>query len=169
MRGGVDETVDPVTAVQQALREADELAARSHFYIGDDGVVRDNAPGGLLLDEHAATDRARMFVERRDRVAQVVRTSTTLASAAFTGMTHTANTTDLAPPPGGPPAANNAYGESLTVAQREDLLSHHADLIGNLDGLPPHVRNEANRTRLPAELAAARAAWDNRSLLTRFE
>ena len=179
VRGAVDETADAVTAVQQSLREAVELAARSHFEIGDDGAVRDTAPEGLLTDAHAAADRARMFVELQDRIAAVVRTATevdadlagilrsaatnsiddgtgtTLIGAAFTGMTETANTTDLAPPPGGSPAANNAYWESLTPAQQQDLLTHHPDLLGNLDGLPATIRNQANLARLPGELAAA--------------
>ena len=196
VRGAVDETADAVTAVQQSLREAEVLAVRSHFDIGDDGAVRDTAPEGLLTDAHAAADRARMFVELQDRVATVVRTATevdadlagilrsaatngiddgtgtTLIGAAFTGMTETANTTDLAPPPGGSPAANNAYWESLTPAQQQDLLAHHPDLIGNLDGLPATVRSQANLARLPGELATAQVelaqaqdAADHRSVL----
>ena len=199
VRSGVDDAAASVTAVQAALLEAETLAAAYSFAIGDDGAVRDTAPGGMVLDETAAADRARMFTELQGRVGQVLRTATdvdtdlagvlraaandtiddgtgtTLLGAAFNGMTQGADTTDLPPPENGTPAENNAYWDTLTDAQRHHILTRHPELVGNLDGIPATVRDEANRAQLPAQLAAAQAeldraqaAYDDRGLGTRL-
>lgn len=199
VRTGADDAAASVTAVQAALLEAETLAVTSYFQIGDDGAVRDAAPGGLVLDEAAAADRGRMFAELQGRVAQVLRTAgevdadlagvlraaaadtiddgtgTTLIGAAFTGMTQGADTTDLPPPEGGSPAENNAYWHTLTDAQRQDILDHHPELVGNLDGIPATIRDVANRHQLPAAVTAARAeldraqtAWDDRGTGTKI-
>lgn len=199
VRSGVDDAAASVSAVQAALLEAETLAAAYFFAIGDDGAVRDTAPGGMVLDESAAADRARMFIELQGRVGQVLRTATevdtdlagvlraaandiiddgtgtTLLGAAFNGMTQGADTTDLPPPENGTPAEHNAFWDTLTEAQHHDLLTHHPELVGNLDGIPATVRDEANRAQLPAQLAAAQAeldraqaAYDDRGLATRL-
>lgn len=168
---------DAVTAVQHALRETDDLAAAHYFHVGDDGVVRDVAPGELHLDEHAAADRNRMHGELEHRVAQVLRSATdadgdlarvlraasndeiddgagtTLTAAMLNGMVQGNDQDTLLPPQGGTPADANAYWISLTDAQRSEVLAEHPELIGNLDGIPADMRDRANRLRLPGEIA----------------
>ena len=171
-----DEAGVSLRSVQEALRETDELAGRSWYQVGDDGVIRDIAPPDLNLNEHDAGDRERMGHELADRVGEVVRnaqdldtrlsdvmnaavdntiddgTGTTLVGAASAGLAFGTDTTTLPPPDGGTPAANNAYWDSLSDADRQDVLDHHPEWVGNLDGIPAVARDEANRTLLPGDL-----------------
>lgn len=55
-----DEAGVSLRAVQEALRETEELAGRYWYQVGDDGAIRDVAPADLNLDEHDAGDRQRM-------------------------------------------------------------------------------------------------------------
>lgn len=52
---------------------------------------------------------------------------------------------------------------SLSIAEREDLIKHHPDDVGNLDGIPPADRIAANRLRLHRDLLALEAAGDTGS------
>lgn len=45
----------------------------------------------------------------------------------------------------------------LSPADQFTLVHTHPEQIGNLDGIPAHARDEANRSRLPGERAALRA------------
>ena len=163
-------------AVQESLRETEELADRYWFQIGDDGSIQDVAPDDLVLDEHNAGDRERMGRELADRIGEVVRSArgldtelsnvmkaaaddaiddgsgTTLMGAAFAGLAHGRDTTTLPPPDGGTPAANNAYWDALNDTDRQDILDHHPEWVGNLDGVPAAARDEANRNLLPGDL-----------------
>ena len=171
-----DEAGMSLRAVQESLRETEELADRYWFQIGDDGSIQDVAPDDLVLDEHNAGDRERMGRELADRVEEVVRSArgldtelsnvmkaaaddaiddgsgTTLMGAAFAGLAHGRDTTTLPPPDGGTPAANNAYWDTLNDTDRQDILDHHPEWVGNLDGVPAAARNEANRNLLPGDL-----------------
>ncbi len=171
---------ESVLAVHAALRETEELAGRYWFRLGDDGAVRDALPdGGLITDAAFAADRLRVFAEVQSRAATVVRVAAeiddeltrvltaavqgttddgpgaSLASAAFRGLAEGVDPTLPTPPAGGSPAANNAWWDSLTPAQRTALLARHPDWLGGTDGLPAAVRDRANRARLPGELARA--------------
>lgn len=199
MRTAMIGAADSAGAVLQALREADELAARYYFHIGDDGVVREAVPDGLMMSEDDAADRGRLLAELVDRVEQVLRTATdvdaelarvlraaardeiddgtgaALLGASVAGIGQGQDQAVLPPPGGGSPADNNAYWDTLTEAQRKDLIDQHPELVGNLDGIPAAARDDANRTRLPAEIVAAEAelaraqhAFDNPSLASQF-
>lgn len=173
---------ESVLAVHAALRETEELAGRYCFRLGDDGVIRDALPdGGLITDAAFAADRLRMFAEVQSRAAAVVRVAAeiddeltrvltaavqgtiddgpgaSLTSAAFRGLAEGVDPMLPTPPAGGSPAANNAWWDSLTPAQRTALLARHPDWLGGTDGLPAVVRDRANRARLPGELARAEA------------
>ncbi|MER7516384.1 alpha/beta hydrolase [Streptomyces sp. NPDC126499] len=52
-------------------------------------------------------------------------------------------------PADGSPAERKAWWESLSEEQRREYLDIAPDLIGNLDGIPAAVRDEANRRYLP--------------------
>jgi hypothetical protein len=51
------------------------------------------------------------------------------------------------------PAEVAAVWASLTDEQRRILIQEHPDLIGNLDGVPPRARVEANAIRIDRDLA----------------
>jgi Alpha/beta hydrolase len=71
------------------------------------------------------------------------------------------------PPAGGTPQQNSAWWLGLSPAQREEILATNPKLVGNLDGIPAKVRDQANRAqldseaaRLDGEIARARADVD---------
>ena len=58
------------------------------------------------------------------------------------------------------PKAVNDWWNGLTQAEKRALLESDPNLIGNLDGIPPGVRYEANRNSIEtyvAEMEARRA------------
>lgn len=171
---------DEVIAVQDALRETDELAARYYFSVSDDGAICDHAPPTVLADNHFAADRARMVGELRERVGAILRaarqvdidlsrvlngavhdtvddgTGTTLVGAAAAGDAR--GRSAVSPPPAGAaPAAVNAYWDSLSGEQRVLVLREHPEWVGNADGIPAAVRDQANRARLVTAVADNRA------------
>lgn len=54
------------------------------------------------------------------------------------------------------PTEAAAWWGALTEAERRKLIKNHPEAIGNLDGLPGSVRDEANRILLPRKLEAAK-------------
>ncbi|MEO6881476.1 MAG: alpha/beta hydrolase [Mycobacteriaceae bacterium] len=164
-------------AVQEALRETDELAARYCVSVGDDGALCDQAPPTVLTDQHFAADRARMAGELRDRVAAIVRAAHHLdvdldralvaavqdtvdagtTPAAFSGLARVHPTGPPQPPVGAAPAAVNAYWDSLSGPQRVQVRQEHPGWVGNADGIPAAVRDQANRARLATAITANQA------------
>jgi hypothetical protein len=77
---------------------------------------------------------------------------------------------------GASPEEINAWAEALDADERALLVQHHADLIGNLDGIPFDLRYAANRLRIQqarddtaaALDAAQQAGIDTTSLETRL-
>lgn len=63
-----------------------------------------------------------------------------------------------APPVDGTPDVNSRYWEQLSDEQRAAVLAEHPEWVGNLDGVPAHARDQANRT----VLAEQRGALDGR-------
>jgi alpha/beta hydrolase family protein len=55
------------------------------------------------------------------------------------------------PPPGTPPDQVSAWWNTLSGAQQEELLLDNPAGIGNLDGIPSGIRDEANRAQLDGE------------------
>jgi hypothetical protein len=52
------------------------------------------------------------------------------------------------PPANSTPAQINAWWNSLTPAEQQDLITNHPDQVGNLDGVPAESRDQANRLQL---------------------
>jgi pimeloyl-ACP methyl ester carboxylesterase len=50
------------------------------------------------------------------------------------------------------PRAMAKWWDSLTLAQRAAAMAEHAGMLGNIDGLPAEVRDEANRLRMADDL-----------------
>ncbi len=64
------------------------------------------------------------------------------------------------PPKDGTPADNARWWASLSDGQRQALIDRDPGALGNLDGLPAAVRDQANRSRIDDERAALKAEGD---------
>ncbi|GAA4026154.1 alpha/beta hydrolase family protein [Allokutzneria multivorans] len=175
VRRATGEAADAVKAVQRALGDAEHLAGRYGFSIADDGKIVDTAQS-RPTDEPRIRERAAMQVELADRVEQVLRRAndidadlaavleraaldrvddgcgTSLTDASLAGQA-TGGLSTIGPPQGGSPADNSGWWSSLSDTERAALLKDHPDWIGNLDGLPAVVRDQANRAQIPGERA----------------
>ncbi len=70
-------------------------------------------------------------------------------------------------PPDGTPADNAGWWSALSPAARQRVVAEHPEWVGNRDGVPAAVRDEANRAlldaragRLDADLRAVQARYD---------
>jgi hypothetical protein len=162
---------DAIPAVQREIANADDLATRYGYRLGDDGRIADTLtdPGP---NDPSPEDRQRVKVELADMVAAALRTAadidnglasvlkqaaggqfgtgteTTVQAAAADGAKGPGDVPS-APPTNGTPSQNAAWWDSLSPAGQATLLSDHPDWLGNLDGLPGSVRDKANRARIP--------------------
>ncbi|WP_020670829.1 alpha/beta hydrolase [Amycolatopsis nigrescens] len=78
-RRGVGDTGDAITGIQHGVQEIEELAAKHHFTVGEDGTIIDSGPPpDIPEDQRAAveTERKAVAAELRDRVGQVLRSAT---------------------------------------------------------------------------------------------
>ena len=75
----------------------------------------------------------------------------TLASLGYAVPAPASGAPIPAPPSGGTPQQNAQWWRSLTREQQNAILATSPDLVGNLDGVPAHVRDAANRARLVTE------------------
>ena len=183
VRRAVGDTADAVIEVQRVLAEAEELARRYGFAVGPDATVTEVAPLGALGDQAAALAQERTAV--RDEVvgllAQVLRraeeidaeftavlqaairfeiddgtTTATLADAAAAGDV-AGELSDMAPPEDAEPEEVTLWWSSLSESEQAILVASRPELLGNVDGIPAEVRDEANRSRIPEERAALQA------------
>jgi len=183
VRRGIGEAADAVQALSHAVKETDEIAQRHQFVIRDDGSVVDNAPT-TVHDAKKADDylreRQRVKTELVDRVEQAVRRATdidndlasvlskaeqgqiddqgatTVQAAADAGAKQGGLST-IEPPKNGSPWDNAGWWDSLSDGERKRLLKEHPDWLGNLNGLPGSVRDDANRARIATERARLEA------------
>ncbi|SMD18314.1 alpha/beta hydrolase [Kibdelosporangium aridum] len=183
VRRGMGEAADAVEALGHAVKETEDIAQRHHFVIRDDGSVVDNAPDTAHdpahIDEYFR-ERQRIQTELADRVEQAVRRgtdidndlaailsradkgevddqgATSLQAAASAGAKQGGLST-LEPPKDGTPWDNAGWWDSLSDAERKQIIAQNPDWIGNLDGVPGAARDEANRNRLDDERAKLEA------------
>lgn len=169
---------EAVTGLSRGIREADDLAARNGFAIGDDGAVNDVRPPRDVPEDRAddiARERERIRLELVDRVEQNLRTATDidqdisgqldkvgadrvddggttgLAAAAEAGGAQ-GGIDPPAPPPGrGSPGDNAGWWDSLSDAAKERVIREHPEWVGNRDGVDFTSRDQANRALLPIE------------------
>jgi Alpha/beta hydrolase len=141
------------------------------------GTVSDVAPPASAgQTDQIRHDRERVRAELRDRVEQVLRRATdidgdleailrralreeihddgggSLADAALAGAAQ-GDLSTLGPPEGGSPGDNAGWWASLSPAEQQALLDQHPEWLGNLDGLPAEVRDQANLARIDDERA----------------
>ena len=190
----VDEAAARVRAVQAALDQVQRLAAGHRLRVDDDGVVRDTGCLPTPADAGRAAamerDRERAREAARASVHEVLRAAmdiddglaSVLLAAAHDGITAGARPPSTrrgaparrsrarfpSPPPAGPYDAAT-WWRALTPAEREEAARSMPAALGRLDGLPPAVRDEANRTvmsrerrRLQRLLPGLRRRWTGR-------
>lgn len=179
----LDEASGSLNAVTNQLHDSEELAATHQFTLGDDNVVRDLVPNGIVLPEAEVAQRVLVRDELVTRVTQICATAadtdadlaavlraaaqdqvddgegTSLAGAAAAGNDAGAISA-LAPPPDGTPVQNAAWWNSLSAEQQDQVVAEHPETVGNMDGVPAAVRDEANRARLDDERASLEAEAD---------
>jgi Alpha/beta hydrolase len=164
---------DAVGGIRAALAEAQDLADANGFTIEADGTVADTA----LSDP--GTARPAVQAEIVDRVEQVLRASAVL-DADLPGLlmavaqnqadpagSSVAAAIGVVAPPDGTPADSAGWWTALSPAAQRRVVAEHPDWVGNRDGIPSAVRDEANRAlldgqvaRLDADLRSVRARYD---------
>ncbi|MGH3931645.1 MAG: alpha/beta hydrolase, partial [Pseudonocardiaceae bacterium] len=179
VRRAVGDTADAVIEVQRALAEAEELAWRHGFAITPDAEVIDVTPPEVSAcqAEAVAWERAMVRDEVIGLLEQVLRrateidtelaavlqaaarfeiedgTTTTLADAAAVGSA-AGELSEMRPPQDGTPQQVADWWAGLSESERAILVASRPELLGNLDGIPAQVRDEANRAQLPEQRAA---------------
>lgn len=176
VQAGARAASDAVGGIRAALAEAQELADANGFTIAADGTVADTA----LSDPGTADTRPAVQAEIVDRVEQVLRASAVLdADLAALLMAVTQSAADPAgscvavaaigvvAPPDGTPADSAGWWSALSPAAQRTVVAEHPEWVGNRDGIPSAVRDEANRAlldgqvaRLDADLRSVRARYD---------
>ena len=180
VRAGVIAAADAVGGVRAGLAEAQDLADGCGLTIVVDGAAaRPPVAGGA----------AAVQAEVGDRVEQVLHAASALdtdLAALLTGVASgtgaldanlvgpsAAATTSAEPaigvlaPPEGTPAENAGWWSALSPAVRQRVVVEHPEWVGNRDGIPAAIRDEANRAlldgrvgRIDADLRAVQARYD---------
>ncbi|WP_432067608.1 alpha/beta hydrolase [Streptomyces sp. C10-9-1] len=109
-------------SIARAVHEANEIDSRFNR-----ALAQLKAQPGLKVDKAAWTDAA--------KDAEAVR-----------GVAQGYLRADV--PEDKSPAERKAWWDSLTAEQRQEYMATYPDVIGNLDGVPAAVRDEANRDNL---------------------
>ncbi|MGH4016346.1 MAG: alpha/beta hydrolase, partial [Pseudonocardiaceae bacterium] len=176
VRRATGEISDTVLAIQRALGEAVDLARAYGFAVADEGTVADVHPPEAA-EPDALRERAMVRDEVVDRLEQILRraadvdadfvavlqraargeiddgTGSTLAGASTTGA-GAGGLSTISPPENGTPGDNAGWWAALSEQERRALIDSDPGGLGNLDGLPAAVRDEANRARIDDERAA---------------
>lgn len=167
------EGADAVTTLERHVEDAEGFARTHGLAIGSDGSVTDvDGPESEGIGPSAAieatAERERLVNECAEMVESVIREAegidrnlcvvldgivadrlgsddaATLAAASQQGYADARG--DLDPPASeNTPAENAAWWEGLTELQQQWVLAEHPSVVGNLDGIPFAVRDEANR------------------------
>lgn len=179
----IAQAADAIPGVQHAIGEAEELARKYGYQIGDDGQITDVMTNPGPTDPDPA-DRARVKQQLVDNISQVLRTAgdidndlagvlkqastgqfgtgneTTVQAAAADALQQSPGEVLTTPPANGTVSQNAAWWASLSPAGQQILLHDHPDWLGNVDGLPAATRSAANIIRLPGERAQLQRQLD---------
>jgi len=120
-----------------------------------------------LVEDHADLQRAVRENEQRLRQAFEAGTSLRDALSATGGASDTAVEAmgrPGAPGSGASPSEVQRWWAGLSEAQQQAALAAYPSLLGQADGLPATVRDEANRTLLDDDLATLAAQRDDGTL-----
>ena len=181
VRAGVAAAADAVGGVRAGLAETQELADGSGLMIAADGAVAGPTPP-------VAGSAAAMQAEVADRLEQVLHAAAALDTDLAALLAATAGTSGTgaldasparghhlrrahdrrsSPPPDGTPADNAGWWSALSPAARQRVVAEHPEWVGNRDGVPAAVRDEANRALLDAH--AGRLDADLRAVQVRYD
>ncbi|MBO1751412.1 hypothetical protein J4G33_06305 [Actinotalea sp. BY-33] len=171
-----DDAAATLRAAQAELESALEWASGQGFRVDrSTGAVSDIA----CWEPEVARDRDIAIAEIADRIAQAVRAAqhadATLA-AALDGVAQSdgplVSASDVASvppmPEGASPGEANAWWRSMSEEQQAWVLAEHPEWLGNTDGIPAGIRDQANRalidtyrSELEAEAERLRANLDS--------
>jgi hypothetical protein len=170
-------TVDEIEVVQRELAAARASAQTAGFAIDADSTITDTRTVTLLPEqvEQYRADRTQQMQALRTRLDTLLARADAVDDAladiltrAAAGQIDDGASTDLAsaadhalggtavpdpPPVGAGPNAARVWWAGLSDTQREAVLLRDPGAIGNRDGIPAAVRDEANRAQLPDQLA----------------
>ncbi|MGI5132017.1 alpha/beta hydrolase [Pseudonocardia sp. CA-107938] len=170
------QTVDAIEGLHRDLASADATAAAAGFLIDAESTITDTRTVTLLpeqVDAYRADRIAQMTALRTQldtilgRADEIDAALADILARAAAGQIDDGAATTLAgaadhvlggvavpepPPVTAGPSATNAWWTGLTDAQREAVLLRDPGLVGNRDGIPASVRDEANRAQLPDQL-----------------
>jgi hypothetical protein len=171
VQAGARAASDAVDGIQAALAQAHDLADANGFTIAVDGTVADTA----LSEPGTADTRPAVQAEIVDRVEQVLRASAVLdadlavllMAVAQAGSTGSPAAIGVATPPDGTPADSAGWWSALSPAAQRMVVAEHPEWVGNRDGIPSAVRDEANRALLDGQVA--RLDVDLRSVRARYD
>ena len=171
VQAGARAASDAVDGIQAALAQAHDLADANGFTIAADGTVADTA----LSEPGTADTRPAVQAEIVDRVEQVLRASAVLdadlaallMAVAQAGSTGSPAAIGVATPPDGTPADSAGWWSALSPAAQRMVVAEHPEWVGNRDGIPSAVRDEANRALLDGQVA--RLDVDLRSVRARYD
>ncbi|MGH3902935.1 MAG: alpha/beta hydrolase [Pseudonocardiaceae bacterium] len=176
VRRATGEISDAVLSLQRALGEATDLAGAYGFAVADDGTVADAHPPESA-GEDVARERRIVRDEVVDRLEQILRRAQDVdadfaavlgeaargeiddgtgqsLTGASTGGEGAGGLSTIGPPENGTPGDNAGWWAALSEQERRALIDSDPGALGNLDGLPAAVRDEANRARIDDERAA---------------
>ena len=160
---------DALTAAQSLLLRADVLAAEHGLAVSAQGWVTFRGDPVAEADAmYAARSAERMATQALQAAWEADRDAALAVGSALTG-TQDGSGTDVAdhelvnaittrdlPAAGATPGAVAAWWATLAQSAQAALLAAHPREIGNLDGLPVAVRDQANRVALANSLAEVR-------------
>ncbi|SFE60876.1 Alpha/beta hydrolase [Actinopolyspora alba] len=168
VRAATIDAADAVTSLRNSLTETEDLARAKGFSVGDDGSITETGEETDMPEAERETLKAELAdrvgeLERRaksidDQLAKVLRDASkdeidgdgSLANAAQQGA-EAGGLSVTKPPEKGDPGANAAWWSSLSSDERQSVLQNHPEWVGNRNGIPATVRDEANRTLLDRE------------------
>ncbi|HEY9312552.1 alpha/beta hydrolase [Williamsia sp.] len=171
------QTVVAVEHLQSELKKLESDAAAEEMSLNDDGQVsystdgkddgeieqlkrseeRIEAAATALITQAADVDSDAAAVLRKAAAGEITaRGARTPEDIKKAGREQGSLTTD--PPPADlAPLQAKEYWDALSPEQKDYVLSQHPDWVGNVDGIPAVVRDEANRALIPIERARLEA------------
>lgn len=163
----------PPVMMSAAASDAERLAVANRFAAAQEAHSRARAMARQSLAAAGEADRdAAAVLQRSDSLgallARIVPGAVALLGVTAPLEVYAAAERDrllrevevevrAVPGRGTDPYEVSAWWASLTSPVQRALVRESAELVGNLDGLPARIRDQANRTRLAAERAALEA------------
>lgn len=161
----------PPVMMSVAASDAERLAVASRFAAAQEARSRARAMARQSLAAAGEADRdAAAVLQRSDSLgallARIVPGAVALLGVTAPLEVYAAAERDrllrevearAVPGRGTDPYEVSAWWASLTSPVQRALVRESAELVGNLDGLPARIRDQANRARLAAERAALEA------------